>query len=120
MQIRALEWSRPPRQRISLAQAEREHAVGFTFVHVDPRLEALRDDSRFAYLLLKTIGLFPSQEESTLECAVRGNGALGSGMRERLNYCGACPGVGNAPTSSAGPPPIWPTPTRTRLLVLPR
>jgi adenylate cyclase len=34
-----------------LAQAEREHAVGFTFVRVDPRLEALRTDPRFAALL---------------------------------------------------------------------
>jgi eukaryotic-like serine/threonine-protein kinase len=30
-----------------LSKAEREHAVGFTFVRVDPRLEALRDDARF-------------------------------------------------------------------------
>lgn len=34
-----------------LAQAEREHAVGFTFVRVDPRLEALRSDSRFHELV---------------------------------------------------------------------
>jgi serine/threonine protein kinase/tetratricopeptide (TPR) repeat protein len=34
-----------------LALAEREHAVGFTFVRVDPRLEALRSDSRFPALL---------------------------------------------------------------------
>jgi tetratricopeptide (TPR) repeat protein len=34
-----------------LAQAEREHAVGFTFVRVDPRLEPLRSDSRFRELV---------------------------------------------------------------------
>ena len=34
-----------------LARAEREHAVGFTFVRVDPRLEQLRPDPRFEGLL---------------------------------------------------------------------
>src|SRR6185295_1140235 len=35
-----------------LALAEREHAVGFTFVRVDPRLENLHADPRFHSLLL--------------------------------------------------------------------
>ena len=35
-----------------LALAEREHAVGFTFVRVDPRLEALHSDPRFHSLLI--------------------------------------------------------------------
>ena len=34
-----------------LHQARREHAVGFTFVRVDPHLESLRGDSRFEELL---------------------------------------------------------------------
>jgi serine/threonine protein kinase/tetratricopeptide (TPR) repeat protein len=35
-----------------LAVAEREHAVGFTFVRVDPRLEALHSDPRFRSLMV--------------------------------------------------------------------
>ncbi len=37
-----------------LSQAEREHAVGFTFVRVDPHLESLRADPLFGQMLRRT------------------------------------------------------------------
>jgi eukaryotic-like serine/threonine-protein kinase len=42
-----------------LAQAEREHAVGFTFVRVDPHLMKLRADSRFIDLMRETEKTIP-------------------------------------------------------------
>jgi tetratricopeptide (TPR) repeat protein len=42
-----------------LLQAEREHAVGFTFVRVDPHLTNLRSDSRFAELIRETEKTIP-------------------------------------------------------------
>jgi eukaryotic-like serine/threonine-protein kinase len=42
-----------------LGQAEREHAVGFTFARVDPHLEPLRADPRFAELIRETEKTIP-------------------------------------------------------------
>jgi tetratricopeptide (TPR) repeat protein len=42
-----------------LVQAEREHAVGFTFVRVDPHLANLRADPRFLELIRETEKTIP-------------------------------------------------------------
>lgn len=42
-----------------LSQAEREHAVGFTFVRVDPHLEPLRSDPHFDELVRGTAKTIP-------------------------------------------------------------
>ncbi|HEY0083569.1 MAG TPA: tetratricopeptide repeat protein, partial [Pyrinomonadaceae bacterium] len=47
-----------------LAEAEREHAVGFTFAAVDPHLDNLHSDPRFAEMLRRTKNPLAARYES--------------------------------------------------------
>ncbi|HYE15929.1 MAG TPA: tetratricopeptide repeat protein, partial [Pyrinomonadaceae bacterium] len=51
-----------------LEEAEREHAVGFTFVCVDPRLDQIRDDPRFEEVMSRVC------RSASDACAVEGAG----------------------------------------------
>src|SRR5205085_5205629 len=54
-----------------LARAALERAVGFTFVRVDPRLDKIRDDTRFAELLLRAKELNASRAATRGKAATR-------------------------------------------------
>ncbi|MCP9495265.1 MAG: protein kinase [Pyrinomonadaceae bacterium MAG19_C2-C3] len=60
-----------------LAQAEREHAVGFTFATVDPHLDNLRSDARFSEIIKQTDNStrFIDDEAADLQASQRGTSA---------------------------------------------
>ncbi|HZI17063.1 MAG TPA: protein kinase [Pyrinomonadaceae bacterium] len=68
-----------------LARAEEEHAVGLTYVGVDPRIDALRDDPRFADMMARVAR------------SARPDGETG-----RANVTGATARHDAAPTARAG------------------
>jgi eukaryotic-like serine/threonine-protein kinase len=77
-----------------LAQAEREHAVGLTYIRVDPRLDALRTDPRFQELVGRVCRPLNEGQESEPE------------LQRTLQAEGRAPrdGAGERAAAAAAPP----------------
>src|SRR5947209_3926693 len=96
-----------------LERAARERAVGFTFVRVDPRLDKVRDDPRFAELLVRAKKLAAARA-ATHAAAVALVCVVSAALFFYLKNSNLSPGAGDAGARPAGEAPRAPRPPGPR------